>query len=166
MLRKVTIALSLIVAVGNATAHEVSVDSKFTAKEEVAGVDFPPYPLETYYGGEVGKAFVNSGCYISQDKFRNFSVGEFLELRSIEQQEKLVCAVILLSNGPKRLLASGGAKPNPTELQNLTITTLLLADALRAPYNLSAVEAISATMLVSGVIGPTRRRALMRAIAE
>jgi hypothetical protein len=151
---------------GNVFAHEVNMDSALTPREEVAGLDVPPYSLNSYYEGEAGDLFGRSGCYVSQEKLRSYSIGEWMEHRSIEDREKLVCAIILLSGGPQRLLNSGARAPHPDFLRNATLGVFVLSETFRAPYNLSAVEAISGTLVILGGLSPSNRRALLRTVLE
>ncbi|MFG5384615.1 hypothetical protein [Yoonia sp. R2-816] len=165
MLQKLLSITTSIFITGSALAHEVSVDTPFSPKEEIAGVDFPPYALDAFYDGEAGELFSRSECYISQDRLRNYAIGQWIE-NPTEDPERLVCAIIMLAGGPQRLIDSGARAPHPDFLKSTTLSVLLLADIFRAPYNLSAVEAISGTLVVLGGLSPTDRRALLRAVLE
>ncbi|MEL6586369.1 MAG: hypothetical protein AAFY65_16055 [Pseudomonadota bacterium] len=156
----------LLAGTGPTLAHEVTVDVPFTPREEVAGVDVPPYPLRAFYEGEVGPLFARSDCYVSQDRLRTYALGAWMELPTNARRERLVCAILMMSGGPQRILQTGARTPNPDVVRNTTLGVFVLAETFRAPYNLSAVEGISSTLVVLGLMSPTNRRALLRAVLE
>ncbi|EBA13877.1 hypothetical protein [Roseobacter sp. CCS2] len=146
-------------------AHEVNVDIPFTPQEEVAGVNARPFPLEMYYSGEAGELFSRSNCYVPQDRLRDYAIGQWLE-DPIEQRIRLVCAIVMLSRGPQNLVASGGREPGAEFLESTVISVSILADTFLAPDNLSAVQAISASLVVLGGLTPGDQRALVRSVLE
>lgn len=152
--------------VNSANAHEVNVDSPLTPREEIAGVNTPPYPLSAFYEGEVGAIFEKSECYVPKQRLQSYSIGEWMGHASNEERARLVCAIILLAQGPEYVARTEAQPPHAEYLKSSTLKAFVLAEAYRAPYNLSAVEALSTALVVMNGVNPTDRRALLRAIAE
>lgn len=148
-----------------AQPHEVSVDIPFSPKEEVAGIDTPPFALDDLFAGELGEQlFLQARC--SQDLLVETSIGEWFE-RDEEWQHRFVNCVALVLRGPLTLNSVLEAGNEFQEVSSsVTWAFRVLAELYRAPYNLSATEAVSGTLVVLGLAGPTKRRSLMRAIAQ
>ncbi|MDX8355637.1 hypothetical protein [Cognatiyoonia sp. IB215182] len=147
-----------------AQTHEVSVDIPFTPQLEVAGIDTPPFELEDLFTGPVGEQLYRARC--SPDLLIETSVGEWLE-KDERWQQRFISCVALVMRGPlvlnNTLEAGSEFQETPS---SVTSTFRILAELYRAPYNLSAAEAVSGTFVVLGMATPQNRRSLMRAIAE
>jgi hypothetical protein len=147
-----------------AQTHEVSVDTPFTPQEEVAGIDTPPFALDDLFAGPVGEQLFRARC--SPDLLVETSVGEWFEMDE-ERQQRFVNCVAQVMRGPlvlNNILEAGNEfQETPS---SVTFSFRMLAELYRAPYNLSATEAVSGTLVVLGMATPTNRRSLMRAIAQ
>ncbi|NSX55328.1 hypothetical protein [Parasulfitobacter algicola] len=167
MIRKLITILCMSAALTHAvSAHEVDVDRQFTPNKEVAGVDTPPYSIDDIFRGEARDVLLDADCNMTARTFQNMSIGAWLE-QDIEERQRLVCVILMVSGGPERLKERAGQDPiDPFVLQSLTEQAAYLSEVLRAPYNLSAVEAVSAILVINGALYPGDRRAMMRLIAE
>ena len=145
-------------------AHEVTVDTPFTPQEEIAGVDTPPYKLEALFSGPVGVQLARAGC--SQSMLVKTAIGEWLELDN-DGRSRFVNCVSLVLYGPSRLSGIIETGRDLPEVSDAVVAAIgVLAEIYRPPYNLSAVEVVSGTLVVLGMALPVNHRSLMRSIAE
>jgi len=147
-----------------AQGHELSVDIPFTPHKEVAGIDSPPYTLEDYFSGDLGRALFLVGC--SPKQLTSVTIGQWLEMDA-DRKSNVVNCVMLVLGGRKRLQNLVDVKKDfPTVPETLVSSLVLLSELHRPPYNLSAAELISGTLVVLGLASPHNRRSFMRTIAE
>lgn len=160
------LAVFLLLACWSASvqAHEVTVDTPFTPQEEIAGIDTPPYELEALFSGPVGEQLARARC--SQSMLVETAIGEWLEMDN-DKRSRFVNCVALVLNGPSRLSGIVEAGNDLPEVSDSVVAAIgILAELHRPPYNLSAAEVVSGTLVVLGMALPINHRSLMRGIAE
>lgn len=163
-MNKLSASLCLAFWSVSAQAHEVTVDTPFTPEEEIAGIDTPPYELESLFSGPVGAQLARARC--SQSMLVETAIGEWLAMDN-DRRYRFVNCVALVLEGPSRLNRAIEAGHDLPEIPDAIVTAIgILADLYRPPYNLSAAEVVSGTLVVFGMALPVNHRSLMREIAK